>query len=47
VLVVVLAACGDGSSERPVTFGGNRPVDIDAPLKLTDGTPTTSRTSAA
>lgn len=37
VLVLVLAACSDGSSDRPVTFGGDRPVDIDAPLTLTEG----------
>lgn len=37
LLVCMLVACGDGSGDRPVTFGGDRPVDIDAPLTLTDG----------
>ncbi|MBL9016192.1 MAG: hypothetical protein JNL83_18535 [Myxococcales bacterium] len=37
ILVVALTACGDGSTERPVTFGGDRPVTIGAPATLTDG----------
>ena len=36
-VVALLAGCSDGSTDRPTTFGGDRPVDIDAPLKLSDG----------
>lgn len=36
-VMTLLAACGDSSSDRKVTFGGDRPVDIDAPTQLTDG----------
>ncbi|HLL21942.1 MAG TPA: PHB depolymerase family esterase [Kofleriaceae bacterium] len=34
----VLVACGGSDSgPRPITFGGDRPVDIDAPATLDDG----------
>jgi len=36
--VVVLAACGGGDdAPRPLTFGGDRPVDLKVPPTLTEG----------
>ncbi|MEO7093920.1 MAG: PHB depolymerase family esterase, partial [Polyangiales bacterium] len=39
MLLLMLAACGDGGSDgpRPTTFGGERPVDLKAPATLTAG----------
>lgn len=39
LLVLLLAACGDGGSDgpRPTSFGGDRPVDLKAPAALTEG----------
>lgn len=36
-IAALLAACGDGSAERPRTFGGERPVDLELPAALDDG----------
>ena len=37
MVIFALAGCGDGSTERPNTFGGDRPVEIGAPAQLTEG----------
>jgi polyhydroxybutyrate depolymerase len=36
--VVVLASCGGGDdAPRPLTFGGDRPTDLEVPVTLTEG----------
>ncbi len=38
ILMCLLAACGGGSDgPRPMTFGGDRPVDLKVPATLTPG----------
>ena len=34
--LIVLAACSSSSPERPRTFGGDRPVDLEVPTPLDD-----------
>jgi polyhydroxybutyrate depolymerase len=36
LLVLAVAACGS-SADRPLTFGGDRPVDLQPPATLVDG----------
>jgi polyhydroxybutyrate depolymerase len=36
LVLCLLAACG-GETERPLTFGGDRPVDLEVPAQLADG----------
>src|SRR4051794_37148555 len=37
IAFVLLAACGGSDGPRPITFGGDRPVDLKVPATLTPG----------
>ena len=37
VMLVTLGACGGGDTERPLTFGGDRPVDLQVPAGFIEG----------